>query len=40
MCLIVYLVVRGVALLVSRLSDRWGRKPPRDAWDDEWILVA
>jgi len=40
MCVIVYLVVRGVAFLVSRLSERWGRKPPRDARDDEWVLVA
>jgi len=39
MCVIVYLVVRGVAFLVSRLSERWGRKPPCDR-DDEWVLVA
>jgi hypothetical protein len=40
MCLIVYLVARGVAFLVSRLSERRGGKPPRDARDDEWVLVA
>ena len=40
MCLIVYLVVRGAAILVSRLTERWGRKPPPDTPDDEWILAA
>jgi hypothetical protein len=40
MCVIVYLVVRGVAFLVSRLGQRWDPKPPPDALDDEWVLVA
>jgi len=40
MCLVEYVVVRGIAFLVSRLSERWRRKPPRDARDEEWVLVA
>jgi hypothetical protein len=40
MCVIVYLVARGVGLLVSRLAERRGRKPGPDVRDDEWVLAA
>jgi len=40
MCVIVYLVVRGIAFLVARCRERWSGDNPRDARDDEWVLVA
>ena len=40
MCVIVFLVARGVGLLASRIAERRGRKPPPDVRDDELVLAA
>jgi hypothetical protein len=41
MCLIVFLVSRGVVYLISRRSEHRGRRPPPEAHDDdEWVLAA
>ena len=39
-CVIVFLVARGVSLLVARLAERRGRKPPPGSGDDELVLAA
>ncbi|HEX4529877.1 MAG TPA: hypothetical protein VIA11_10670 [Acidimicrobiia bacterium] len=40
MCMIVFLVARGVALLALRLAERRGRKRPPEGRDDELVLAA
>jgi hypothetical protein len=39
-CMIVFLLARGVAIFISRLSERRGRKPPPDDRGNELILAA
>jgi hypothetical protein len=38
--MIVYLVARGIAILLSRLGERRGRKPPPDHDGDDLVLAA
>jgi hypothetical protein len=40
MCVIVFLLARGVALLASRIADRRNRKSPPESRDDGWVLAA
>ncbi|HXY94096.1 MAG TPA: hypothetical protein VEP49_16585 [Acidimicrobiia bacterium] len=41
MCILVFLALRGVALLASRLARRSRRRPPPDPGrDDELVLAA
>ena len=39
-CVIVFLLMRGVSLLVARLAERRGRKQPPSSHDDELVLAA
>jgi hypothetical protein len=39
-CIIVFLLARGVSLIASRIAKRRDRKPPPDGRDDELVLAA
>jgi hypothetical protein len=39
-CIVAFLVWRGIGLMASWIAERRGRRPPPDTQDDELVLAA